>query len=205
MAQPALKMDDHYTWDDYLTWPEGERWELVGGSAYAMAPSPVSEHQDISGELQSRMHPFFKGKKCKLMTAPMDVRLSDEDVVQPDLLVVCNPAQIHRHSEGPPTLVVEIVSPGSARIDRVVKTELYARFGIKEYWIVTPFPCMVEIFWLQGDRYVFWKGFSHEDVLTSPGFPDLRIDLATVFEFALQQHAGELKVAKEGPAHYRTG
>ena len=204
MAQPALKMDERYTWNDYRTWPEGERWELIGGSAYAMAPSPVSEHQDISSELHSRMHPFFKGKKCKLFAAPMDVHLSEEDIVQPDLMVVCDPSQIRRNIEGPPALVVEIVSPGSARHDRVVKTELYARFGIKEYWIVTPFPCMVEILWLQGERYVFWKGFSHEDVLTSPGFPDLRIELAEVFELALQQHAGELTLAKEGPAHYTT-
>ncbi len=94
MAYPALKMDGHYTWDDFRTWPEGERWELIGGAAYAMAPSPASEHQDVSGELQSRMHSFFKGKKCKLFAAPMDVRLSDEDVVQPDLLVVCDPSQV---------------------------------------------------------------------------------------------------------------
>ena len=205
MAQPALKMDDRYTWADYRTWLEGERWELIGGAAHAMAPSPVSEHQDIALVLALKMKAYFAGKKCRVMIAPLDVKLSDEDVVQPDLLVVCDPSQIRRHIEGPPALVVEIVSPGSARLDRVVKTELYARFGIKEYWIVTPFPCMVEIFWLQGERYVFWKGFSHEDVLTSPGFTDLRIDLSDVFELALQQHAGELTVAKEGPAHYKVG
>jgi len=205
MAQPALKMDEQYTWDDYLTWPDVERWELIGGVAHAMAPSPASEHQDISSELHSRMHPFFKKKKCKLFAAPMDVRLSDEDVVQPDLMVVCDPSQIRRHIEGPPALVVEIVSPGTARHDRIVKTELYARFGIKEYWIVTPFPSMVEIFWLQGEHYTFWKGFCHEDVLTSPGFPDLRIELAEVFELARQQHDGELTVAKESPARYTTG
>ena len=204
MAQPALKMDERYTWNDYRTWPEGERWELIGGAAYAMAPSPVSEHQDIALVLALKMNDYFAGKKCRLMIAPLDVRLSDEDVVQPDLLVVCDPRQIRNHIEGPPALVVEIVSPGSARHDRVVKTELYARFGIKEYWIVTPFPSMVEIFWLQGEHYVFWKGFSHEDVLTSPGFPDLRIELAEVFELALQQHAGELTLAKEGPAHCTT-
>jgi Uma2 family endonuclease len=204
MSEAAQKMDDRYTWVDYQTWPEGERWELIGGNAYAMAPSPLSAHQDISSELHSRLHPYFKGRKCRLFAAPMDVRLSDEDVVQPDLLAVCDPRQIRNHIEGPPTLVVEIVSPGSARHDRLVKTELYARFGIKEYWIVTPFPSMVEIFWLQDERYSFWKGFSHEDVLTSPGFPDLQIELADVFELTLQQHAHERKVANEGPAHYRT-
>jgi Uma2 family endonuclease len=205
MAHPALRMDERYTWDDYQSWPDDESYELIGGEAFAMAPSPVSEHQDISSELHCRMHPFFKGRKCKLFAAPMDVKLSDEDVVQPDLLVVCDQSQIRRHIEGPPALVVEIVSPGSARLDRVVKPELYARFGIQEYWIVTPFPCMVEIFWLQGERYVFWKGFTETDVLTSPGFPDLQVELAGVFEFAIQQHAHEVRVVKEGPARYKTG
>ena len=202
MAQSALRIADRYTWDDYLRWPGDERWELIGGAAHAMAPSPSLDHKDISGELKSRMHLFFKGKKCKVFAAPTDVRLSEEDVVQPDLLVVCDTSQMKRHIDGPPALVVEIVSPSSARIDRVAKPELYARFGIKEYWIVTPFPSTVEVFWLQGDRYVFWKGFGHEDVLTSPGFPGLRIELAGVFELAQQQHAGELSVAKEGPARY---
>ena len=62
MAEPALKMAEHFTWDDYQTWPEGERWELIGGVAHAMSPSPLTEHQDISGELQSQMHAFCKGK-----------------------------------------------------------------------------------------------------------------------------------------------
>jgi len=61
---------------------------------------------------------------------------------------------------------------------------------------VTPFPCMVEIFWLQGERYVFWKVFTEVDVLTSPGFPDLQIELGAVFEFALRQHAHEIRVVK---------
>lgn len=204
MSQAAQKMDVHYRWEDYQTWPEGERWELIDGAAYAMAPSPLTEHQDISIALGSRMREYFAGKKCRTLQAPLDVKLSDEDVVQPDLLVVCDPAQLKGYVEGPPALAVEIVSPSSVRHDRVVKTALYARFGIKEYWIVTPFPSMVEIFWLQSERYSFWKGFSHTDVLTSPGFPDLRIELAEVFEFSQQLHADELPLAKEGPAHYRT-
>lgn len=204
MVQAAAKLEERYTWDDYRLWPEDERWELIGGAAHAMSPSPASEHQDVALSLGSKMKEYFTGKKCRALIAPMDVKLSDEDVVQPDLLVVCDPAQIQRHIEGPPALVVEIVSPSSTWIDRVVKTALYARFGIKEYWIVTPFPCMVEVFWLQGDKYVFWKGFTHSDVLTSPGFPDLQIELAGVFELALQQHASEIKVTKESPARYRT-
>jgi len=205
MAEPALKVDEHYTWDDYQTWSDDERWELIGGVAHAMSPSPLVEHQDIAISLGAKMRDYFAGKKCRALMAPMDVKLSDEDVVQPDLLVVCDPSQIKGHIEGPPALVVEILSPGNARKDRLIKTELYARFGIKEYWIVTPFPCMVEIFVLEEGRYVFWKGFTEENVLASPSFPDLQIELKGVFEFTLQQHAHEIRVVKEGPARYKTG
>jgi Uma2 family endonuclease len=203
-TQTALKLEEHYSWKDYLGWPDSERWEIVAGKAYAMSPSPLPVHQMISAELHSRMQAFFKGKKCRVFAAPMDVRLSDEDVVQPDLLVVCDPKQIRTHIEGPPALVVEIVSESSVRHDRMHKSELYARCGVKEYWIVTPFPCMVEVFLLEGARYTWWRTFGHEDTLTSPVFADLQIVLSEVFEFALEQYAAGPTVVKEPPAHYKT-
>ncbi len=199
---PAISPDSHYTWDDYVTWPEGSRWELIGGQPLAMSPSPVTRHQDILGALHAQMRPFFRGKGCKVYPAPMDVKLSDEDVVQPDLVVVCNPEQIQKHIEGPPSLVVEILSESSLRHDRVVKTELYARFGIAEYWIVTPFPSVVEVYQLQGDRYLLWKAFGREDTLKSPGFPELAILLKEVFDFPLEPHERELLVVREPPPSY---
>jgi len=68
-AQTALKSDEHYSWKDYLGWPDSERWEIIAGDAYAMPPSPLPVHQVISAELHSRMQAYFKGKKCRVFAA----------------------------------------------------------------------------------------------------------------------------------------
>jgi Uma2 family endonuclease len=201
-SAPATSHDAHYTWDDYVTWPEGTCRELIGGQPVAMSPSPVTRHQDVLGALYAKMRPFFREKGCKVYPAPMDVKLSHEDVVQPDLVVVCNPEQIRKHIEGPPSLVVEILSESSLRHDRVVKTELYARFGISEYWIVTPFPSVVEVYQLQKDRYLLWKAFGREETLESPAFPDLKIPLKEIFDFPLEPHEKALMVVKEPVPSY---
>jgi Uma2 family endonuclease len=203
-SSPAVKLNEHYTWSDYQTWPEGERWELINGEAFDMSPSPTVLHQDISGALLCLMRPYFRGKKCMLVSAPMDVKLSDIDVVQPDLLVVCDPKQIKNHIEGPPALVVEILSESSIDRDRVAKTKVYAKFGVKEYWIVTSLPGVVEVFQLQGDRYLLWKAFGQRDTLTSPGFPDLRVKLKDVFDFPVEPQDRKLTRIKEPPARYAT-
>ncbi|HMO50813.1 MAG TPA: Uma2 family endonuclease [Kiritimatiellia bacterium] len=207
MNAPALKLSERFTWADYRTWPDQERWELIGGEAIAMSPSPASRHQKISMQLTLGMGPFFKGHRCHLFYAPMDVRLSEEDVVQPDLLVVCHPERIKpTHIEGPPALAVEILSPGSERHDRLVKRELYARFGIEEYWIVTPFPHLIEVFLLRDGLYACWKTFGKEDTLTSPTFPGLSVDLNAVFDFPLEEHEQAIFRVKEArPPPSRSG
>jgi len=204
MNQPALHSDQRFTWADYQTWPKGERWELIDGEALAMSPSPTSRHQDAITKLAVSLFPYFKGKNCRVFVAPMDVKLSDEDVVQPDLLVVCKPEQIKRtHIDGPPTLVVEILSETSINRDRNIKRELYARAGIAEYWIVTPFPHLVEIFVLGPDGlYVWWKTFTNTDELVSHAFPDLRFPLEPLFDFPLEEHEKEIYRVKKSPGPY---
>jgi len=124
--------------EDYRSWPDESRWELIDGHPYAMW-SPSSLHQELSTSLVLELTPFFRDRGCRLFHAPMDVKLSDHDVVQPDLLVVCDPKQIRStHIEGAPALVVEILSPSTLRHDRVLKLNLYARAGVAEYWLLTP-------------------------------------------------------------------
>ena len=202
MSESTAKQRRRYTWADYQSWPDDERWEIIGGEAYAMSPSPTSRHQIISRELGRQMANYFKGKKCQLFAAPMDVFLSDEDIVQPDLLVVCNPNQIKRKIEGAPDLVVEILSDSSGYRDRHLKLELYARAGVKEYWIVTPWPALVELLLLERGRYVVHKTFGKDQTLISPTFPDLQITLTDVFDFPLDSHE-QPPAVKEPPQPYR--
>ena len=152
MAQPARQRGRTYTWDDYQTWPDDERWEIIDGEAVMMSPSPAYRHQRVLAQLVRRLGDFFDGRPCEVLPAPMDVKLSDTDVVEPDILVVCDPGIIEpTHIAGPPTLVVEVLSPSSAVHDRLRKLHLYARFGVPEYWIVTPFPSLVEVLVLRDE------------------------------------------------------
>ncbi|MEZ4528718.1 MAG: Uma2 family endonuclease, partial [Desulfobacterales bacterium] len=94
--------DRLYTFADYRTWPDEERWEIIRGKPYCMIPAPSLRHQMISAELLTQIHNFLSGRDCRVLAAPLDVRLGrnakkDEqitDVVQPDILVVCDPDKL---------------------------------------------------------------------------------------------------------------
>lgn len=187
MGKSATNRRRRWTWDDYRAWPDAERWEIIGGSAFAMSPAPGLRHQHILLRLAARFERFFRDKPCRVFPAPADVKLSAEDVVQPDLLVVCPPTRmLATHVEGPPTLVVEIASPASVSHDRLRKSQLYARYRVTEYWLVAPYPSLVEVLLLDGDSYRLKAVFGPRDTLRSPTFPGLAIRLAEVFDFPLE-------------------
>jgi Uma2 family endonuclease len=143
MSLPQLKRPG-YTLADWQGW-EG-RWELIQGEAYAMTPAPSLEHQRISVRMVSELFAAIGeakrkagGGDCEVLAAPCDVFLFENTVVQPDLLVVCDPAKKSaRGIEGPPDLVVEILSPATGSKDTVRKRWLYESAGVKEYLIVDP-------------------------------------------------------------------
>jgi len=201
MTTSAIDYDGLYTWEQYRTWPDNERWELVDGHAYDMSPSPACRHQDIVTKFAGAMSPFFQGKHCRLFVAPMDVKLSECDVVQPDLLVVCNEKQITRtHIEGPPDLVIEVLSKSTFQHDRRIKMNLYAQSGVKEYWLVTQLPGFIEIFQLNNGHYTYWDAFRQEDTIHSAIFPDLSFPLQSIFDFPLDEEEQEqetLRVKEE--------
>lgn len=201
MAESARNLDRDYTFSDWLQWPGDERWEIVGGDGYAMAP-PSPRHQMVAHGLAVQLERHFRRRRCRVMQSPVGVRLSAGDVVQPDLVVVCNEKQIRpTHIDGPPALVVEIVSPSSTVHDRVRKTALYARAGVKEFWLVTPWPSMVEVLVLRRGSYAIEAVFEKSQVLRSPTFSGLKLKLSAVFDFPLEPH--ELPpVVKEPPYPY---
>jgi Uma2 family endonuclease len=202
MSQSSLAHDIGYTWNNYRSWPSEERWELIGGEAYGMSPAPGTRHQGIALELGKRLSLHFEGKSCTPFIAPVDVRLSESDVVQPDLFVVCEPDKVKpTYIDGAPTLVIEILSPSTEVKDRGVKMDLYARAGVSEVWIVTPFPSLIEVYSLMELGYRLVKAYSKEQELQSEVFNDLRLPLADIFDFPLEP-GEEPPVVKEPPTGY---
>jgi len=203
MSEAAQAINDRFTWDDYRGWPDDERWEIVGGEAFAMTPAPAPRHQRVLHELDRQMGNHFADKECMVFPAPTDVKLSDQDVVQPDLLVVCDKSQIKAtHIEGAPTLVVEIQSPSTAAFDRVRKMRLYARSGVKEVWLITPYPWVAEVYALDGESYRLAQSCEKTDTLQSKLFPDLAIDLEKVFDFEIPPNERILMVKEGRPTPY---
>ena len=173
-----------YSYADYLTWQDDERWELIDGKAYDMTPAPTTTHQRIAARFYSRLEAALDGKPCTAFIAPTDVVLSRHDVVQPDVLVVCDEKKITRENiQGIPDVVVEVLSPASARKDRREKKDLYEKFALKEYILIDPDGHYVERFWLEPDG-TFSKGeiFSPQELLPLRALEGVEIPLWEVFQ-----------------------
>lgn len=205
MSQPAVGTTRLFTYADYCSWPEEERWELIDGVAYDMTPAPSRLHASISGDLFFALKRFFDGKPCEVYAAPFDVRLpvngepddQVETVVQPDILVVCDGKKLDdKGCRGAPDLVIEILSPATASKDCILKRALYEKHGVREFWLVDPANRMVTVYSLAADG-LFGKSavYSAEDTVQVGLFPDLKIDLAGIFPPLPQ-------VVRESPARY---
>jgi len=130
----ASKYRPYYTYEDYCQW-EG-RWELIEGMPYAMSPAPTPGHQRVSAILIRRFEALEKCKNCTVYQ-PLDWKITEDTIVQPDLLVVCDEIK-KKYLDFPPVLVVEILSPSTASKDRGEKMELYQQQQVKYYLIVDP-------------------------------------------------------------------
>lgn len=171
-----------FAYADYKTWPDDERWEIIDGDAFNMTPAPGLNHQKVLGNFHAVFHAYFKGKPCSPFVAPTDVVLDDFNVVQPDLLVVCDTNKItEANIQGAPDLVVEILSPSTKLKDKREKKALYERFGVREYLIVYPEDGMVEQYRLVDGRYVS-DVFNWDQKLPLFAFPDMEMHLWDVFE-----------------------
>ena len=131
-----------YTSKDYWSLPDGERAELIDGILYDMT-SPNRKHQEIVGGIYHTIatHIDRHNGPCKVYVAPFAVNLDacDQNWVEPDVLVVCDPAKLtDRGCEGAPDFIAEVVSPSSRKRDYALKMCLYENAGVREYWIVDP-------------------------------------------------------------------
>ena len=158
----ALRTEKHYTYADYLQWPDDTRYELIDGEAFLMSPAPLVEHQEVAGELFRQLANQLDGQPCRPYIAPVDVRLPRKDeadaaidtVVQPDVLVVCDPHKIDRRGvRGAPDWVLEVLSPSTAAHDQIAKRRTYERAGVREYWLVHPGDRTLTVYVLENGQY----------------------------------------------------
>jgi Uma2 family endonuclease len=187
-----------FTYADYLTWNFKERIELIRGRIFKMSPAPTVTHQQILGNL----FVFFRSKvsdkaPCQILFAPVDVRLKGKPfrnkrrrddqiktVVQPDLIVVCDPAKLEdaRSIDGAPEMVVEILSPGNTRTETKYKLDLYEENGVEEYWVIFPPFKNVQVYLLEDDKYGKPVTFESGDTIPCTVLKGVQIPVDEIFK-----------------------
>jgi len=181
------EMSIKFNYEDYKHLPESEtkRYELLEGEL-VMVPSPDWLHQSITASLFKLLAGFVEERALgEVRFAPLDVVLSEEDVVQPDLLFLSRGRlDLVREGvvRGAPDLVVEVLSPASAQRDRTYKKTLYARHGVKEYWLVDPEAQTIEVLKLEMGGYRQAGRYQRGQTLKSPLLAGLEIPLDEVFK-----------------------
>ena len=183
--QPAVSEALKFTYSDYLLLPDnGKRYEILEGELL-MSPSPNTKHQIVLLNLAAILKSFVERNNLgQIFIAPYDVVLSKYDVVQPDIMFISskNTKMIKpTHLEGVPDLVIEIISPGSAQRDRIIKRKIYALHGVKEYWLVHPEKQRVQVLRLEKGELQPITELTAEDTLTSPMLSGLEIQLTDIF------------------------
>jgi len=173
------------TYEDYEVLPDdGKRYEILDGELF-VTPAPVPKHQDVSRNLVHILnnHVMERGLG-RIYYAPIDVILANTTIAQPDILFIAKGREsiiTERAVEGPPDLLVEIISPSSRRQDRVVKAALYATFGVRHYWIADPVSRTLETYELDGGGYRLAGTHEGAARFRTALFPELEIDLARVW------------------------
>ncbi|MEW6624945.1 MAG: Uma2 family endonuclease [Bacillota bacterium] len=182
-AEYKTESTKNFTYQDYLELPEepGYRFEILEGMLIK-EPSPNVMHQRVSRRLQRILEDYFwqVDPQGEIFDAPLDVTFHDITVVQPDLFYVSGEQKLivkDTRIDGPPTLVVEILSPSSSRKDRLQKLRIYQKVQVQHYWLVNPEEKTLECFSLQDGLYALVAAGMDEDVVEHPSFTGLAITL----------------------------
>ncbi|MBI3077971.1 MAG: Uma2 family endonuclease [Deltaproteobacteria bacterium] len=167
---------------DYCAIPtDGNRYELLDGQVH-VTPAPSPMHQRLVLQLARALQDYFR-PPAEVFVSPIDVILTPHDVVQPDLVVVANPAQVsERGIEGPPLLAIEVLSPATTVYDRTTKSQRYAVLGIPHYWIVDPTTRRLECYRREGSVYHPVTSAGPGETLTHPDFPAVQVPLAPLWQ-----------------------
>jgi Uma2 family endonuclease len=174
------------TYADYLRLPDdGLRHEIIDGEHY-VTPAPTVRHQEISGRLFYQIQQYLERQPIgKLFYAPLDALLSEFDIVVPDLVYISNERSSFltaKNLQGPPDLVIEILSPSTKHRDLGIKRDLYGRVGIQEYWLVDQMQEVVDVCRSEsGLTFAAPVKYAKNAILKSPLFPGLELSLGRVF------------------------
>jgi Uma2 family endonuclease len=180
----ATRLKRKLGYEDYARLPsgDGKRYEVLDGELY-VTPAPSPLHQRLSKRLQRQLEDYFEARGLgEVFNAPIDLILARHDIVEPDLVIVAEPAQISQRAiEGVPLLVAEVLSPSTRAQDRGIKMRRYGDLGIPHYWIVDPDAETIECWGLEGRVYRRVAEASVPGVLRHPDWPGLSIDLAALW------------------------
>lgn len=176
----ALAQVKVYTEDDYYNLPENIRAELIEGNVIYNQAAPSRIHQTILMELSGTIRDYLKSKggPCRVYPAPFVVKLKKDrkTIVEPDISVICDPNKLtDRGCTGAPDWIIEIVSPGNSSNDYILKLNLYANSGVREYWIVDPDKKRVFVYFLEKARFEV-ETYTFHDKIKVNIYDDLSID-----------------------------
>ena len=180
-------LKDKLDYSDYLLTPDdGNRYEILVGELL-VSPPPTPMHQRVSKRLQRQLEAYFEVRSLgEVFDAPVGLILTTHDIVEPDLLVVGDPAQVSdRGIEGPPLLVVEILSPSTRGRDTGVKARRYAEIGVPHYWLVDPEARRIECQVLEGSAYRLLVSAEGDALIEHPAWPGLAVELRRLWRQSL--------------------
>lgn len=173
-----------YTEEDYYNLPEDVRAELIDGLLIYNQAAPSRIHQTILGELYTVINNYVKSKggPCRVYPAPFAVKLKDDkkNIVEPDISVICNPDKLtDQGCTGAPDWIIEIISPSNSSHDYILKLNLYADAGVREYWIVDPSRKSVFVYYLEQPNFKV-DAYSFQEKIKVNIYEDLYIDFASL-------------------------
>jgi Uma2 family endonuclease len=168
----------HYTYDDYKHWED--QWELIEGVPYAMSPAPMIKHQKISNKIARLLDEELE--ECENCTAllPVDWKISEDTIVQPDNLVICYEPK-GAYLTKAPTLIFEVLSKATEKKDTTLKFELYEKEGVRYYVIVNPDDEIAKVYGLKEGRYIKMLDATDEHVTFDPGPCEISVDFGKLW------------------------
>jgi len=170
----------NYTYDDYVQW-KGE-WELIEGVPVSMAPAPVRIHQNIATEIIFQLKRTFDEESCPecVLSYENDWKVNEETVVRPDIVFVCDDEH-EAYLTKAPKIIVEVLSPATAKKDETVKFDIYESEGVQYYILVYPDDLKAKVYSLKEGKYIKVGDYTHEVLVFDDLSCDMSLDFGKVF------------------------